>query len=47
MVCYVIMSNHIVFNGRLEAAVNYQTITPKDLAKSVLSEGGWSKIVVL
>ncbi|XP_015883587.1 uncharacterized protein LOC107419343 [Ziziphus jujuba] len=29
----------------LEAAVNYQTITPKDLAKSVLSEGGWSKIV--
>ncbi|KAF3444369.1 hypothetical protein FNV43_RR14061 [Rhamnella rubrinervis] len=30
---------------RLEASVNYQTITPKDLAKSVLSQGGWSKIL--
>ncbi|KAL8150330.1 hypothetical protein V2J09_020138 [Rumex salicifolius] len=26
-------------------AVNYQTISPKDLAKSVLSEGGWSELL--
>ncbi|KAL6200820.1 hypothetical protein ACLB2K_030601 [Fragaria x ananassa] len=29
----------------VKAAVNYQTISPKDLAKSVLSEGGWSNLL--
>lgn len=27
--------------------VNYRTISPKDLAKTVLSEGGWSNLVVI
>jgi hypothetical protein len=27
-------------------AVHYQTISPASLAKSVLDEGGWSKLVV-
>ncbi|KAD7117182.1 hypothetical protein E3N88_04450 [Mikania micrantha] len=26
-------------------AVNYQTLSPKDLAKSVMSEGGWSNLL--
>lgn len=26
--------------------VDYRTFSPKDLAKSVLSEGGWSNVVV-
>ncbi|EXB53607.1 hypothetical protein L484_005157 [Morus notabilis] len=29
----------------LQASVNYQTLSPKDLAKSVLSEGGWSNLL--
>lgn len=29
----------------MSRAVNYQTISPKDLAKSVLSEGGWSELL--
>lgn len=33
-------------NNSVKAAVNYQTISPKDLAKSVLSEGGWSNLLV-
>lgn len=27
--------------------VNYQTLSPKSLANSVLSEGGWSKLLVI
>ncbi|KAB2619816.1 hypothetical protein D8674_040648 [Pyrus ussuriensis x Pyrus communis] len=30
---------------QVKAAVNYQTISPKDLAKSLLSEGGWSNLL--
>lgn len=30
---------------RVKTAINYQTISPKDLAKSVLSEGGWSNLL--
>ncbi|KAM2046650.1 hypothetical protein FF2_005432 [Malus domestica] len=29
----------------VKAAVNYQTISPKDLAKSLLTEGGWSNVL--
>ncbi|KAJ8770139.1 hypothetical protein K2173_011234 [Erythroxylum novogranatense] len=29
----------------MDEAVNYQTFSPKDLAKSVLSEGGWSNLL--
>lgn len=28
-------------------AVNYQTISSKDLARSVLAEGGWSNLLVI
>nr|GMD13165.1 Guanine nucleotide-binding protein alpha-4 subunit like [Ipomoea batatas] len=28
-------------------SVNYKTLSPKDLAKSVMSEGGWSNLLVL
>jgi len=31
----------------LKESVNYQVISPKDLAKSVLSEAGWSNFLVL
>ena len=30
----------------MKEAVNYQTLSPKDLAKSVVSEGGWSNFLV-
>ena len=30
----------------MKEAVNYQTLSPKDLAKSVVSEGGWSNLLV-
>ncbi|KAL5563751.1 hypothetical protein UlMin_033498 [Ulmus minor] len=30
---------------RQQASVNYQTLSPKDLAKSVLSEGSWSNLL--
>lgn len=29
----------------MKEAVNYQTLSPKDLAKSVVSEGGWSNLL--
>jgi hypothetical protein len=29
-----------------KVVVSYKTISPKDLAKSVLDEAGWSNIVV-
>ncbi|KAK3024046.1 hypothetical protein RJ639_042957 [Escallonia herrerae] len=32
-------------NERIEEAVNYQTLSTKDLAKSVMSEGGWSNLL--
>ncbi|KAF8395964.1 hypothetical protein HHK36_017575 [Tetracentron sinense] len=32
-------------NDGTKEAVNYRTITPKDLAQSVLSEGGWSNLL--
>ena len=32
-------------NNEVKEAVNYQTLSPKDLAKSVLSEGGWSNLL--
>ncbi|KAF8398622.1 hypothetical protein HHK36_017553 [Tetracentron sinense] len=32
-------------NNGMKEAVNYRTISPKDLAQSVLSEGGWSKLL--
>lgn len=31
----------------IKELVNYQTISPKDLAKSILSKGGWSDFLVL
>lgn len=31
----------------IEELVNYQTISPKDLAKSILSKGGWSDFLCL
>ncbi|PSR86928.1 Guanine nucleotide-binding protein alpha-4 subunit like [Actinidia chinensis var. chinensis] len=34
-------------NNQVKEAVNYQTLSPKDLAKSVLSEGGWSNLLCL
>ncbi|XP_050368630.1 uncharacterized protein LOC126786752 [Argentina anserina] len=30
---------------QVKEAINYQTISPKDLARSVLSEGGWSDLL--
>lgn len=42
-----IRSLHYRFsNNRMKEAVNYQTLSPKDLAKSVVSEGGWSNLLV-
>ncbi|KAK9274035.1 hypothetical protein L1049_018849 [Liquidambar formosana] len=32
-------------NNRMKEVVNYQTISQKELAKSVLSEGGWSNLL--
>lgn len=40
-------SDHGFFNNRMTEVVNYQTISSKDLARSVLSEGGWSNLLVL
>lgn len=34
-------------NGASEKLVNYQILSRKDLAKSILSQGGWSDLVVL
>ncbi|KAL8251872.1 hypothetical protein R6Q59_035565 [Mikania micrantha] len=31
--------------NKAKEAVNYQTLSPKDLAKSVMSEGGWSNLL--
>ncbi len=30
---------------QMKEAVNYETLSPKDLAKSVVSEGGWSNLL--
>lgn len=30
----------------IKESVNYQTLSPRDLAKSVLSDGGWSGLLV-
>ncbi|KAK9065436.1 hypothetical protein SSX86_014835 [Deinandra increscens subsp. villosa] len=32
-------------SNKAKEAVNYQTLSPKDLAKSVMSEGGWSNLL--
>lgn len=32
-------------SNKVKEAVSYQTLSPKDLAKSVMSEGGWSSIL--
>ncbi|CAN0889093.1 hypothetical protein LINGRAHAP2_LOCUS16018 [Linum grandiflorum] len=32
-------------NAEMDEAVTYQTIAPRDLAKSVLSQGGWSNLM--
>uniref|UniRef100_A0A2C9UFW7 V-type proton ATPase subunit S1/VOA1 transmembrane domain-containing protein n=1 Tax=Manihot esculenta TaxID=3983 RepID=A0A2C9UFW7_MANES len=32
-------------NNRMDEAVNYQTISSRDLARSILSEGGWSNLL--
>lgn len=32
-------------NHELQTSVNYQTLSPRDLAKSVLSQGGWSNLL--
>ncbi|KAF5748852.1 hypothetical protein HS088_TW04G00812 [Tripterygium wilfordii] len=38
--------HHDEFSSKgIKDAVNYQTIFPKDLAKSVLSEGGWANLL--
>ena len=34
------------FFGRTLDGINYQTLSPKDLAKSVMSLGGWSEYLV-
>ncbi|KAK7258124.1 hypothetical protein RIF29_32589 [Crotalaria pallida] len=38
-------SSHLVSDNGLKESVNYQIISPKDLAKSVLSEAGWSNFL--
>lgn len=37
--------NYGLSHSDVKAVVDYRTLSPKDLAKSVLSEGGWSNIV--
>ncbi|OAY54577.1 uncharacterized protein LOC110611857 [Manihot esculenta] len=32
-------------NNRMDEAVNYQTISSRDLARSILAEGGWSNLL--
>lgn len=32
---------------RVKEGVSYQTLSPKDLAKSVMSLGGWSNFLVI
>ncbi|KAA8537362.1 hypothetical protein F0562_026951 [Nyssa sinensis] len=34
-------------SNKMTESVNYQTLSPKDLAKSVMSEGGWSNLLCL
>ncbi|XP_045798777.1 uncharacterized protein LOC123892935 [Trifolium pratense] len=36
---------NLVSDNGLKESVNYQVISPKDLAKSVLSEAGWSNFL--
>lgn len=43
--CFL-FADYMLSNNRVKTAINYQTISPKDLAKSVLSEGGWSNLLV-
>lgn len=43
--CFL-FADYMLSNNRVKIAINYQTISPKDLAKSVLSEGGWSNLLV-
>ncbi|XP_002523386.2 uncharacterized protein LOC8282144 [Ricinus communis] len=38
-------SSHQFSNNGMDEAVNYQTISSRDLARSILSEGGWSNIL--
>ncbi|KAJ6944956.1 hypothetical protein NC651_000094 [Populus alba x Populus x berolinensis] len=38
-------SDHGFSKNRMSEVVNYQTISSKDLARSVLSEGGWSNLL--
>lgn len=38
-------SSHQFANNRMDESVNYQTISSRDLARSVLSEAGWSNLL--
>ena len=35
-----------ILNRELDGKVNYQTLSSRDLARSVMSTGGWSNILV-
>lgn len=37
--------DHQLSNNRMNEAVNYQTLSSRDLARSILSEGGWSNLL--
>ncbi|XP_050219347.1 uncharacterized protein LOC126669825 [Mercurialis annua] len=38
-------SSHQFSNNRMDETVNYQTISSRDLARTIFSEGGWSNLL--
>ena len=46
-IIYILLDHYRVSDNGLKESVNYQIISPKDLAKSVLSAAGWSNFLVL
>jgi hypothetical protein len=46
-IVYIFLDLCRVSDNGLKESVNYQVISPKDLAKSVFSEAGWSNFLVL
>ena len=43
---YILLDYYRASENGLKESVNYQVISPKDLAKSVFSEAGWSNFLV-
>ena len=43
---YILLDYYRASENILKESVNYQVISPKDLAKSILSEAGWSNFLV-